>query len=608
MPGVIIAAALAAAALALVGPRRCISILGEYARALRGAWGIVATTLVLAAVLPLIGRFYVDVRAFAVYTAASSVAFISLLLLATRFDGLRARIVAVVRGYPVALVAALALVAGVVAGRVVLGDVPHVSDEVAYQFQARTMALGRLALDAPRLPAFFDITHTMVDGGKWFGIMNPGWPAILAAGYAAHLAWLVNPLLAALTLVLFYRFFTGAGYTPLQTRIAVLILAISPFALWMSGTYMAHTANLFLFALFAWSWVRMFASGGLGWGVLAGGALGLNMLVRPVDAMAVALPFGIQLLVRAARERRWIAHLAVVGVVAGGIAALTLLYNRALMGSPLTMPMTEYFVRRNPHERFGIGFGPNMGTKMHGDEWPGYYPSDAPRVSSYRLVQLLQDVLGLPLLLLGAIVFTAWHRPRRWSEWHLVLVGSALSLFAVYLLHFYHGIAYGSRHYFLALPALAMMIALPLGRWMEGGSAPVARLAASALAALLLHVAIFPYPALAREYGDWYRGASSAVRDAVAARGLDDALVFVSGENWGWKSAFPLNEYPLERNRVLFAKDRGAENAALAAQFPKRATYALRIGRGRRVEIRPLALPPAPVPGGVVATPDVEAR
>ena len=36
-------------------------------------------------------------------------------------------------------------------------------------------------------------------------------------------------------------------------------------------------------------------------------------------------------------------------------------------------------------EHFGLGFGPEMGTKLHGEEWPGFYPADAVVVTAYRL-------------------------------------------------------------------------------------------------------------------------------------------------------------------------------------------------------------------------------
>ena len=82
---------------------------------------------------------------------------------------------------------------------------PHLEDEVAYLFQARTMALGRLTVPSPEPKQAFWTPFVLDHQGQRFGKYPPGWPSILAAGVLAGLPWLVNPLLAALSLYLIYR-------------------------------------------------------------------------------------------------------------------------------------------------------------------------------------------------------------------------------------------------------------------------------------------------------------------------------------------------------------------------------------------------------------------
>lgn len=48
----------------------------------------------------------------------------------------------------------------------------HVSDEVAYLFQARIFASGRLSVPAPVLPAFFPSERVAVHGGRCFAISD----------------------------------------------------------------------------------------------------------------------------------------------------------------------------------------------------------------------------------------------------------------------------------------------------------------------------------------------------------------------------------------------------------------------------------------------------
>ena len=194
-----------------------------------------------------------------------------------------------------------------------------------------------------------------------------------------------------------------------------------------------------------------------------------------------------------------------------GVVAL-LAYNAALTGSALVFPQEIHFDRLHPGQRFGFGFGADMGTVSHGPEWPGYYPSDAPRVTSQRLLVWLEDVHGLPFALLAGLL--AFARPRRDGPWATALFASAVAVVLVYLGHFYHGIAYGSRHYTLALPGVLVVLAIPAARALEAGGG-AARLARSACIALPLYALLFATPPLVRTYSQDYREASGAIRVAV---------------------------------------------------------------------------------------------
>lgn len=555
----------------------------------------VAVALPLTLALPVLGRAWLSVPDYWIDVAFTTATFVFFIAALARFDAISRAAVRLVESYRVGVLAGLFLAAAIVVAFLVFDHVPHVSDEVAYQFQAGALAAGRLAVDAPAQPEFFDFVHTIVDGGRWYGIMNPGWPALLAVGELAGVPWLVNPVLGAATILVFFAFFRRIGYDPLEARTAVLLMAVSPFMLFMSGTLMAHTANLLLFGIFAWACAASLQTERLRFALIAGLALAVNLLVRPIDTAAASLPFIAYIAYRAVRRPRMLGHVALAGLIAASAVAATMLYNHALTGDFQLMPMTKYFMDRNPAEKFGLGFGADMGTTMHGPEWPGYYPIDGVRVTAYRLAQLLVDVQALPLLLLAVTLYPLFRRSQLRHRGHALLLASAVCLAGAYFLHFYHGVAYGSRHYFLALPAIAVLIARPLAGWIRSDNAATARRARLVLAAGLLYTVSVPYARLLPEYSDRYREASGLVRDTVAEQGLSDALVFVHPEHWAWKSAFPLNEYPLESNDVLFAKHRGDENATIIERFPGRTVYSLRIVSTTSVEITPFT--PAPADG-----------
>jgi hypothetical protein len=547
---------------------------------------LAGTTILL---LLLAARRYEEVRGYLVQMVTGTALFATLLAWFFSWPDRVERAVRRLSDIPPFPVAMLFGIVAAVAGQLVLGDIPHVSDEVAYQFQARSIALGSLAMPAPPVPEAFNFLHLMIHNGQWYGIMNPGWPALLALGEVARMPWIINPIVGGLALLVFGGFFREAGLDQREGRLAIVLMAISPLLIFMSGSYMSHPANLLLFGVFCWAWVRMLNQGSVAAALVAGLALAFNLLVRPVDTVFVTIPFLVQLLIHLRRRPRLLLHAAVVGVVGSlGIGA-TLVYNKQLTGNALEMPMTRYFNERNPQEQFGLGFGPQMGTKLHGEEWPGFTPVDALKVTAYRVVEFLKDLYGLPLILLAAVFAGLRGNWREWGEWRLVLLASGGAVMGVYFFHFYHGIAYGSRHYYLAVPAVAMVVGRLVSRAM-GGDLPEGRRAASAaVLALLVILVTYIAPLMVREYAGGYRGVSPAVAQAVRRAGITRAVIFVEPGSWSWKSAFPLNRYPLEQANLVFARDRGEANAEVVAQFPSRPVYFLAVGSGNRVSLRPAA-------------------
>jgi hypothetical protein len=551
-----------------------------------GRWALVGAAGLLALLL-LLARRYEEVRSYALQAVVGSVIF---LCLHTAFSLWPAKTERWVRGLLVIRPGWIAIgffLVAVLGGYLVLGNIPHVSDEVAYQFQARTLATGAVAMPAPPVPEAFNFLHIMIYQGKWYGIMNPGWPAFLAVGELVGQPGLVNPVLGALALLVFLAFFREAGLDKTEGKLAVLFMALSPFLIFMSGTFMSHPVNLLLFGVFCWAWARMLRYGSLVAALVAGLALAINLLVRPVDAAFVIIPFIIQLLVHVWRRPRLLLHVAIVGVVGGGGIGATLAYNRELTGHAREMPVTQYFNQRNPQEQFGIGFGPQMGTKLHGDEWPGFTPVDAVRVTAYRAVEFLKDLYGLPLILLAALLAGCRGIAREWGEWRLVLIASGVAVIGVYFLHFYHGIAYGSRHYYLAVPAVALILGRMVTQALARETGPGRAVASAAVLGLIVTVVTFTIPPLVREYGGGYRGVSPVVSGAVRRAGITRAVIFVEPGSWSWKSAFPLNRYPLERADLLFARDRGAANSEVLAKFPGRPVYYLAVEGSNKVTIRP---------------------
>ncbi len=177
--------------------------------------------------------------------------------------------------------------------RTVFERLPHLEDEVAYLFQAKLFARGDAVIESPQpqraywQPFVVDYKPT----GNRFGKYTPGWPLILAVGVNLGQAWLVNAWLAGLTVALVYRLGREI-FTPDVGVIAAALTAFSPFALLLNATLMGHTAALFFTTLFLYAYWRMEQQGRgrLRWGALAGLALGIVVITRPLTALGVAAP------------------------------------------------------------------------------------------------------------------------------------------------------------------------------------------------------------------------------------------------------------------------------------------------------------------------------
>ncbi len=236
---------------------------------------------------------------------------------------------------------------------------PHLEDEVAYLFQARTLALGRLTVPSPSQPHSFWTPFVLDYGGQRFGKYPPGWPAVLALGVGVGAPWLVNPALTALGLYLVYRL----GRALYDTRVGLLAAALgltSPLLLVLGGSFLSHMATLCALLLFSLGFLQV-ARGGRRWIAAAAGlAWGLAFLTRPLTALVYAVPFVAYVIWQAARRGRFRGREYLPLALAGGaVAALLPLYQWAVTGDPWLNPYLLWW----PYDRpgFGLGYGPMPG-------------------------------------------------------------------------------------------------------------------------------------------------------------------------------------------------------------------------------------------------------
>jgi 4-amino-4-deoxy-L-arabinose transferase-like glycosyltransferase len=286
---------------------------------------------------------------------------------------------------------------------------PHLEDEVAYLFQARTVAQGRLTVPSPEPQGAFWTPFILDHQGRRFGKYPPGWPGVLGLGVMARGAWLVNPMLSALALFLVYRL----GRTLYDERTGVLAAGLgllSPLYLVLGGSYLSHMVTLVWLLLFS-LWFVWTAQGRSGWYAAGAGlALGMAFLTRSLTAVAYAVPFALYALVQVLRRRQdhWPRYL-LVALVGSAVALLLPVYQWALTGDPLLNPYVLWW----PYDR--IGFGEGIGAMPGGHSF------------HYAWINLKQDlsrsatdVLGWPALSWLPLLLGLFLRPRRPRDWALL--------------------------------------------------------------------------------------------------------------------------------------------------------------------------------------------
>jgi 4-amino-4-deoxy-L-arabinose transferase-like glycosyltransferase len=474
-------------------------------------------------------------------------------------------------GRAILLISAVTLLSTAAVAFFAFERLPHLEDEVAYLFQAKTLALGRLTVPSPAEPGSFWTPFVLDYRGQRFGKYPPGWPAVLALGELAHLPWLVNPILAAIALYLVYRL--GRTLYDARTGLLAAVLGlVSPLFLVLSGSYLSHLASLVWLLLFS-LWFVWAAQGRNCWFAAGAGlALGMAFLTRSLTAIAYAAPFAVYSLVQIVRrrQRHWPDYL-LIALTGGAMAALLPLYQWAITGDPWLNPYLLWW----PYDR--LGFGPGIGA-MPGGHSPFYAWINLKQ----DLSRTATDLLGWPALSWLPLLLGLALRPRHTKEWALLAPFACLVI--AYIFYWIGSPArlWGPRYYFEGFGGLWVLAAVGLLKvwdWVKARK-PAARpvLAVALVLAVAVSLAANVPSRMAEAHG--FYGISRAQLDPIQEAGLHHALVIVYAERWLEYGAMLAEMSPTLDDDVVYARGSGAEaDAAVIAQYPGRAVYYLAGGQ-----------------------------
>jgi hypothetical protein len=401
---------------------------------------------------------------------------------------------------------------------------PLLIDEIVYVLQARDYASGSLT-HLTRLPReFFSIMHEVDFGARSYGQYPAGGPAMLVPAVWLGAEWLVGPFVGGLSVLCF------ALVLPVWTpewsrtvrRAAVGLFALAPFGAFMFGSHMNHATTLFWLLVAVLGLSRAIREGASPWwGLLTGLGLGIAATIRPLDAVAFALPAGAWLGWRARRGGVPLSQWLLSGVgVALPVAAL-LAVNAQTTGHPL---------------RFGydVLWGAGHALGFHEAAWGAVHtPARGVELVSLYLTRLSSYLFETPFpaLLLPAVGL--WFaRPLRAMDRYL-LVAAGLVIVG-YWAYWHDGNYLGPRFLFAILPVFVVwsvrgVVAL---RTRMGEGSPAWRGLQGALGVGVLYAVVTILAVRAPTYRNGLVSMRLDIEAEAARANVSDAVVLVQ-ESWG---------------------------------------------------------------------------
>jgi hypothetical protein len=454
------------------------------------------------------------------------------------------------------VVSAFVLAAGITAmliGQFIFQDLPFSGDEWSYFLQAEIFSRGRLHVDSPPHPRFFDV-WAMVNNGKFYSWATPGWPLLLLPGVLLGAPWLVNPVLGALTLLVVYRL-GELVYDRATSLLALFFMLFSPFFILHSASYFAHPSSLFFIALCVFFYARGIEKEASRDFFLAGLCGSLSFLIRPFDQVASFSLLGAYLLLLvlkrkvAVRQLLWLGMSQTIGVL------LLLAYNYLQTGNPLTLG-------------YHVGYdGPLLDVRLLGRQF----------IAEYFLHLCVWTFPFLPLL---ALLYSIWLgatgrrslTEQRWDALLLLVFLSNVLWYAFVPFHYWAG--YGPRYYYGSFFALALLGA-------RGAVALMSRLnpcwtsrerAGFTVVALGICLSLSLFWLFPVKLVEAYRSIDDrlALYRKVEQEKLQNAVVFirsVSEDFAPWNLTRNTFDF---RGTVLYVHDLGSLNHLLISQYPGR--------------------------------------
>jgi hypothetical protein len=452
---------------------------------------------------------------------------------------------------------------------------PALPEEVIDLFQARIFSTGHASADVPPLSDFFAFRGILMTD-RWFSPAPPGYPLLLAIGYLLRAPWLINPLLAAASVALTYLC-AEQMYSEKIARGAAMLMLISPFVLLLSSLYLSYVSVVFFFLLSLSFLLKGLQRAQRSFLFLSGLAFGGAILVAPMVAIALDIPWAIFLFRQLLRRNLRISSAA--ALCCGPVVSVFLFFAyRVAAGG-------DSFVFW-PNDALSLGSGYEAGSfalpaAATGGPTMRYFLQAIADLNN-RLHYFSAYLLGWPLpsLLLAAVPFATASK----NKWDYLLLGQLICVPLVFFFFFHTEFILGPRYYLAMTPAALILAArgfqaAPLLRnRVTGSSEGISHVFLTVL--ILVCIAFnFAYFLPSRlQYNNVssyaFKQLPSPVQRHVESAQIHNAVVFINDFPFylAYGAGLWLND-PALSGDIIYAHDFGVDNILLMRQYSGRKYY-----------------------------------
>lgn len=468
----------------------------------------------------------------------------------------------------------------------VLDAIPHVHDEVGYQFQSKIFLLGKLFVKSPCAPDAFNYPH-IINNGKWYSQYPPGYPFLLMPFVLVGLPWLLNPIFAFLSIIVFY-FLGRELYNEKVGLLTALFGTLSIWFLLISSTMMAHTSCVFFISTFILGLWRLIKFPSITHALIAGFGWGAAFLIRPYSTLLISLPFFIYYFIRLLRNFRREIKFALVLVTVLVLSVSTLMvYNYLTNGDPFRLGYIELYGPQ--HE---VGFGRTGYTNT------AHSPLLGIQNVYYNLSILNKTFMGWPLSSFWLLIplFWSWKSTSLERKKDYILLVAFATLLVGYFFYWAFQVFLGARLLFEGIPILLLLTAkgasvLPqlLGR-ISFIKMHILKPILIILLILFTSYSFFiRFPDWTRpKYSEWFtdiidsnlQGVTANINHSIRRVEIENSVVIMKliynplkfFKNHWLGSGFIHND-PFLKSSIIYAADRGEENTEIFECFPGRSVY-----------------------------------